>query len=50
MRMKDWSDRFDARLVDWMKEKPAPPLWLLVALHVVALVMIVALINTNLAD
>ncbi|WP_287305613.1 hypothetical protein [Mesorhizobium sp.] len=44
MKSKNWSERLDARIIEWMKRIPAPPLWLLLAMQGLALIMMIVLL------
>ena len=44
MEPKSWSEQLDAKILDWMKRVPPPPLWLLLAMHGVSLVVVIALL------
>jgi hypothetical protein len=46
MKAKNWSERLDARIIEWMKRVPAPPLWLLLAMQGLALIMMIVLLTS----
>jgi hypothetical protein len=39
MTMPNWSERLDARIMAFMRHVPAPPLWLLVLLQLIAVAL-----------
>ena len=41
--MSNWSERLDDRLRNVVSRLPAPPLWLLAALQLIALILIIVI-------